>query len=354
MSSDDANMHESHTEYKYSVTLSVFFCGTSGSIIAQTTQIGNFSNSTQAEDVTDFLPQKISEGSHFKMSFDGCGVAYGCRGSLFAHGLNEQCQKVINRIKEIFDKNHTVRLNVLGLSRGGIATMKLIQRLRKYDLRELRINACLFDPVPGNLLTTTKLFDHCGLTVAKKSMDLSKSKNLCSVLALYPHEPLPDLAFHAPIIPKYPSNAWCEVEEDVVLGCHQGALWNSIDPYRDLASTLSYIRIYQFLTRHGSVISEQNNIDALERSCLEYIQREMNNSYSTNRPAHSYIGKTIVRCNIGEYLNKHHMQLMEISSNDQNPILMLQIQNKPFIPYHAIICAIVTILIVVTTMYLKR
>ena len=68
-------------------------------------------------------------------------------------------------------------------------------------------------------------------------MDVSDAP-IKRVLAIYPCEALPDLAFHAPILPKYPPGA--DVEEDATLGCHQGASLNrdlSPTPTRELDST---------------------------------------------------------------------------------------------------------------------
>lgn len=64
------------------------------------------------------------------MAFDGCGVTNGCTGTLFAAGLKKQCQVVVNRIIELLATgDKSVRVNVLGLSRGGIAAMYLAQML---------------------------------------------------------------------------------------------------------------------------------------------------------------------------------------------------------------------------------
>ncbi len=75
-----------------------------------------------------------------------------------------------------------------------------------------------FDPVPGNLLAASDA-DCCAFSTANRAMDLTACAPLRRVLALYPHEPLPDLAFHAPLLGVYPPT--CAVREDVVLGCHQ-------------------------------------------------------------------------------------------------------------------------------------
>merc|ERR1712135_225913 len=97
-------------------------------------------------DATDITNNPASGGSQFKMAFDGCGMVYGTRGSLFAHGLKKQCNKVVHRVQKFLNHNHTVCLNCLGLSRGGIAVLYLIQKLSHYDLRYLRMNVLLFDP----------------------------------------------------------------------------------------------------------------------------------------------------------------------------------------------------------------
>merc|ERR1711964_103096 len=74
-------------------------------------------------------------------------------------------------------------------------------------------------------------------------MDLRHATCLRRVLALYPHEPRPLLECHAPILPIYPST--CEGVEDVMLGCHQGAL-GPISEQR-LDCKLAFCRIQQFL-----------------------------------------------------------------------------------------------------------
>ena len=130
-------------------------------------------------------------------------------------------------------------------------------------------------------LTTTALdASVCGgrCSTARQCINLSASSNLAAVLAIYPHEPLPDLAFHAPILPHYPTSSSCgsggsggdscvcDVEELVTLGCHQGALFApnlSVFEQRNsattpiacspllLASNLSFLRIREWLIEHG-------------------------------------------------------------------------------------------------------
>ena len=120
---------------------------------------------------------------HFLMAFNGCGQTDGVPGTLFAVGLKRQCRAVVSYIDFIIDHfvnkalkeaRVKIKLNVVGLSRGGIAAMFLCQLLSnsrrgkaykrntsRYDPSFLSINALLFDPVPGNLVSTSKIFDCC-------------------------------------------------------------------------------------------------------------------------------------------------------------------------------------------------
>ena len=113
-----------------------------------------------------------------------------------------------------------LHVNVLGLSRGGIAAYMLARHACGLSCASrLRLSLCVFDPVPGNLISTAKYLDLLGnVTTANRHIDL-RSCRIVRCLALYPADPLPDIAFHAPLLPDYPKG--CEVEEDATLGCHQ-------------------------------------------------------------------------------------------------------------------------------------
>ena len=78
---------------------------------------------------------------------------------LFAVGLKAQCTIVIDKLDEIIAMGREVVLNCVGLSRGGIACLYLCQMAAKYG-SAVTINMCLFDPVPGNLLTTSRQTIH--------------------------------------------------------------------------------------------------------------------------------------------------------------------------------------------------
>ena len=133
-----------------------------------------------------------------------------------------QVEAVAARVTELCAAHDVqpLHVNVLGLSRGGIAAYMLARHVSGLKCASrLRLNLCVFDPVPGNLVSTAKYLDLFGnVTTANRHIDL-RGCRIARCLALYPADPLPDLAFHAPLLPDYPTG--CEVEEDATLGCHQ-------------------------------------------------------------------------------------------------------------------------------------
>lgn len=135
-------------------------------------------------------------------------------GTLFATGLDVQCQLVVKMVRAIvkqldqkwsermkmqenIPEIRRIRVNCLGLSRGAIACLILARKIWSHEsLRErVDVNLCLFDPVPGNSLTSGSL-DFFHATTAWQNIDLTNVLNVKNVVALYPYEPLPDLAFH--------------------------------------------------------------------------------------------------------------------------------------------------------------
>ena len=140
--------------------LVVFWEGTSNTIEPLTTQIGLFSRACQAaqvdsaEDVMQISPSSVP----LKISFDGCGVTHGTWGVLLASGLDEQCQVVLRIVEKMLQlqppgRNGTgVHVVAVGLSRGGMACMKLAQLLSAKP--HVTCSTLLFDPVPGNAVST--------------------------------------------------------------------------------------------------------------------------------------------------------------------------------------------------------
>jgi hypothetical protein len=173
--------------------LVVFFEGTANSLEPITTQIGEFAKATQAIDLgaPGIDVGASSDQNMFKIAFDGCGVTDGLSGTLFAFGLDGQCREVATWILKILASKpgRKVKCVAVGLSRGGIACMKLARLLSRKDfLRDCSVHLLLFDPVPGTTLSTGFPF------TAREASDLSGCLNLKSVLALYPHQPLPDIS----------------------------------------------------------------------------------------------------------------------------------------------------------------
>eukprot|EP01126_Amoeba_proteus_P060165 TRINITY_DN7930_c0_g1_i2.p1 TRINITY_DN7930_c0_g1~~TRINITY_DN7930_c0_g1_i2.p1 ORF type:complete len:340 (-),score=46.04 TRINITY_DN7930_c0_g1_i2:116-1135(-) len=317
------------------IILNLFFCGTSGSIHPPTTQVGLFSSLCDALPCEDSLEQALSNGPPYpqlKMSFDGCGTAFGWQGTLFATGLSEQCDRVVERVKELLAIGLTVKINCLGLSRGGMAILILVRKLStswkstrscfssspplQSSQNNISVNALLFDPVPGNLIFSSTV-DIFGQTLTSQCMDVSDCDVLTRVLALYPHEPLPDFAFHAPILPKYSEK--CQVEEMVVLGCHQGALYS---PLSDVACHLSYSIIFDFLTSVGTKFHRRILVPN-KTDLLSELDHELGVHFPTQRYVHSYKNVVITRdeptTDKSCYLNSYHRTLYEMKSGIEVP-----------------------------------
>jgi len=199
----------------------------------------------------------------------------------------------------------------------------LAKKLGQLPKIHLEFNMLLFDPVPGNLIISGKL-DIFNGTLANQCMDLTHSINLRRVLAIYPYLPLPDLAFHAPIIPSYPTH--CEVEEDVTLGCHQGAIFMPTT----LSTRLSFLRIKTFFeecgTKFNDILKDQYPI-SLE-DCLSELEQECARQETSTRGAHCQVSTAIVRETEGDYLNYHHISIRQKLGLPilNNPRLLLNIR----------------------------
>ena len=78
--------------------LTVFFEGTSNPLFDDdsniTTQLGLFFGLVRAEDLSDPITTPDDDETSFKMGFDGCGVAFGACGTIWAVGLSSQCAAV--------------------------------------------------------------------------------------------------------------------------------------------------------------------------------------------------------------------------------------------------------------------
>mmetsp|Transcript_26681 Transcript_26681/g.48917 ORF Transcript_26681/g.48917 Transcript_26681/m.48917 type:complete len:374 (+) Transcript_26681:208-1329(+) len=301
--------------------LSVFFEGTGNTIRPARTLIGIIYSLCPATAVT---PDAIASTAfhrhdHAKMAFDGCGVTHGTMGTLFATGVNTVAEDVINCVHGVLEgrpRTKFVQVNAVGFSRGGIACLRLAKKLQpvavKYkDKTKIRLSMLLFDPVPGNVVST-------GFPgTASELKDLSDCDCLHRVLAVYPVEPLPDYTLHAPMLPVYPKDCW--VEEDATLGCHQGALFNTTErpwttPYGG-ASNLSFNRIMEFMSSQGTKFSNGGPIFRPSREqCSDVCHNAQSQDKPSKRITHdvSGQGRLIVRRNERDkpmYLNRHHERL---------------------------------------------
>lgn len=289
--------------------ISVYFSGTGFSI-----NEGHF--------LTSSLHKRTEESeSQIKMGFNGCGVDYGLSGVIFGSGLDEQCEKVINRIIQEINAGHQITLNVYGHSRGGIAALLLAKQLGTIDKDKLAINLALLDPVPGNFITTPTI-DPFKISLANKTMDLSDCKPLRKVLALYPHIPLPAIACHAPLLVSYPEET--DVDEEVVNGCHAQAenIYHS-------SSRLVKLRVEEFLVQNGTKLEtnrEYKDREAMKQTYLDLYQTELAYvNQAQSRDAHSARGVEITAKPGAKYLNNRHKKLAE--DHSQAPVC-LKIQPK--------------------------
>lgn len=290
------------------VTLTVFMEGTGNPMYEVTTQIALFSRLCRAAELPDDGGQVFKTPGHYKLSFDGCGVAYGFRGLVFAHGLREQCAVVRTHVEAFLAEGLTVTLNFVGLSRGGIGGLYLAQELEDLDKSKVLVNMLLFDPVPGNLVWMARI-DLLGQMNANKAMDISSVKNLGRVLVLYPYEALPALAVHAPLLPKFPEG--CDLEQDVILGCHQGALFLRRAP----DTCLSFARIRDFLVECGTQLDTSQaarfGLELSDNDLEEMLVKELRRNAPASRFAHSHIpGMHIMRYSDGKILNRSHEKLL--------------------------------------------
>lgn len=225
-----------------------------------------------------------SNSSQIKMGFKGCGIDYGWKGTIFGTGLEEQCGEVVEQVKKLLSNGQNVTVNAYGHSRGGIACLLLAKMLGDYSSDLVTVNLVLMDPVPGNLIISSKL-DFAGLTLAKQSMDLSKCRNLNAVLAIYTQEPLPALSFHAPIIPTYPATT--NLDEHIIPGCHSGAQYTDFNEESRITSWL----VYNFLHKHGTRGFPRYLREITEGSILDdfnIIKQRNIDTGKALRPCHSY------------------------------------------------------------------
>jgi hypothetical protein len=330
--------------------LTVFFEGTANPLALLVTQIGLFAQITEGVNLASLLPGAYDpSSSSYVLAFDGCGVTNGLSGVLFAQGLSSQCRIVRNHVNYLLSSSHPLTVNAVGLSRGGIAVIYLAQMLQQINTSQLQLNLLLFDPVPGNLIWSTRYLDLCHFTTAGSAMDLSGCRHLYDVLALYPYLPLPDLAFHAPIFPKYPS--YChEVVEDACLGCHQGALF--CQPL--VECRLSFTRMREWLLAHGTTFNKRygnlvNRLLASPAECLEMMTNTVAAAATAHdqeevvRSAHSKPSGAVIRRHsvrnitrtpagaVRVYLNHWHRHLSlrgESDSHRASSRLLLEISRR--------------------------
>ena len=314
------------------VTISVFFSGTGHEMS---------DNQTLAYLLHGHIETNQEQ---IKLGFDGCGVTHGFRGTIFGAGLDEQCQEAIGHIEAEIKKGNTVTLNVYGHSRGAIGALMLAKQLSAVDKSLLEINLALLDPVPGNFITTSTL-DQFDISLAKKTMDLRECKPLKNVLALYPHQPLPTLAVHAPLFSLYPEHT--QVEEEVIAGCHAGAQFQDVIGDKGITSIhfqrdsfITFARIFTFMRDcgtifkplpsfkvRGALINASSTLDSALKLVYEYENRVLHEK--NYRDCHSAIDVSINTKEKAEYFNLHHQRLSGVPEDKRRARVTIEENQGP-------------------------
>ena len=132
---------------------------------------------------------------------------------------------------------------------------------------------------------------------------------------------------------RYPPTA--EVQEDVSLGCHQGAL---LGPHpRRLACNLSYVRLRRYLAGVGTLFTVRlHNLRfrPTEQACVRAVSeavlrmRTPGGGTHTSRDSHGD-GRVIVRNSSGVYLNRfHRLLLANLGPPDMARAALLSIEKE--------------------------
>ncbi len=279
---------------KEECVVSVFFGGTLSSFADETTQIELFGKWSAKP----------------RMMFDGVGRTNGLLGVVFACGLSRQADIVVEKLREIRHDRHIVAVNAVGLSRGGCACLILARKMQDVFGDAIPVNFLLYDPVPGNNITTTKL-DGLQLSLAAQTEDLRACSCVRRVLAVYPRVPLRALELHAPVMPRFHQST--VVEWDVLLGCHQAAMWSF--RVEGLDRRLSFVMIKRFLSECGT------RLEGVcpgwlgdDECCEEAVLRELDmhaakTHIPTVRHTHS-VGNVLIHGRAqAVYVNRFHRRL---------------------------------------------
>lgn len=321
-------------EAERNVVLTVFMEGTSNPMEHVTTQIALFSQLCGARELSCNGPgagNVHDRPGHYKLCFAGCGVTHGIRGVIFAAGLRDQCLVVRAHLEAFLAAGLTVKLNFVGLSRGGIGGVYLAQELADTDPNKVTLHMLLFDPVPGNFINISRYVDWFGMSNANASMYVESCPALRRVLVLYPYQPLPWIAVHAPVLIRFPETA--SVEYDVILGCHQGALF--LRPSTD--TTLSFALIRDFLLELGTTLdlTQVARLNRSDEELLCLLEEELSRSEEMTRSTHCPDnGTLIVRYEKGLLLNRAHEKLLRklgrvvpsAAASGRTPFYMLDIK----------------------------
>lgn len=299
------------------IVVNVYFSGT-GHRINDTFVAAELFKLDQGVDARDHKNQdKLNQQSKVKFGFDGCRTTHGpIFGMLFGAGVKSYAREVERFVRQCIREGKTVKLNIYGHSRGAISGNFLVQYLSDLPRAQLETRFVPHDPVPGNFRFWTWL-DRLlfGANLANQSKDLSKSRNLVKVHALYPQRPLDFIQAHVPLMASYPEEG-CDVTEEVTGGCHAAAQYLSS---RD--AQIAALRAIEIMKAGGANFDENNMSFKAEFS--ELYEDKSEEPQETIRLCHSDRGVYIKAQKKGQYLNIQHAAL-ENSQESKSLKLMLR------------------------------
>ena len=164
----------------------------------------------------------VKDDDHDSICIKGCGIDNPDKrdmGIVNSFHLEAQMNDLAANIASVANNsNEEYIVNIYGMSRGGVATYMLSQKL-KVLTPNIKINIISFDPVPGNTISTVNLDRLTKQTLTQQNADLRHCNNMQNALVVFTNHPLPPQIAHAPLMPRLPET--CSTIVRIVPGAHK-------------------------------------------------------------------------------------------------------------------------------------
>ena len=160
-------------------TITVFFNDSFDSSADEQSIVGALAKSAKAQsDVDVYIYHGVDKTHGF------------IAGGLFSAGLDTHTKVLVKVVSDriaqrsLANSAKPLKLNIVGVGRGGISACLLVKALKDFSPRDLNIQLIMYDPVPTNSRSAVKL-DFFHWTWANISLDLQQCKHLKKVFAFY-------------------------------------------------------------------------------------------------------------------------------------------------------------------------